>query len=135
MFTGHQFLHNQGILHRDISAGNVLLGTGNRYGFVMDLEFAHHACSSLDTKTVIEPMRRPGGGITEQTTRTHTKFDNVSVKRGAVMTVSVASTNVSTHLTQHYSRERCNSWRYKSWRPWRVENRLSMNYVTILSRS
>ena len=58
----------------------------------MDIEFAHHTSSTLPTKietvTVVDPIPGPGGIMTSQMTRTHTRFVTVSVKRGAVMTVS-----------------------------------------------
>lgn len=93
---GHQFLYEQGILHRVISAGDVLLATepqpqDGHEEFVMDIEFARHAGPTLPTKsetvTVVDPIPGPGGIVTPRVTRTHIKFDTVSIKRGAVVTV------------------------------------------------
>lgn len=43
-YVGHEKLCQQGILHRDISAGNILLAVGvaeeGKEGFITDLEFA-----------------------------------------------------------------------------------------------
>ncbi|KAH9943551.1 hypothetical protein B0H21DRAFT_491393 [Amylocystis lapponica] len=92
---GHRFLSEQGILHRDISAGNVLLSAAaqpeNGYeGFITDIESAHFSRPSVEaavTKTIaVVPVVSPGGVLTEPTARTHTIFDTVSVKRGATMT-------------------------------------------------
>ena len=90
--TGHQFLYDQGILHRDISVGNILLSSEKRpkpghEGFVMDVEYAHIAGSSvsIETKTDVPPVRGPGGIMTAPTTRSHKRFQ--PVKRGAAMTV------------------------------------------------
>ena len=98
LFAGHKFLwEKQGILHRDISAGNVLLASEQspepgHEGFVMDIEFAHHQHSEIQTEvTTVIPVasiRGRGGVMTEPTERTHKRFDTVSVKRGAAMTVS-----------------------------------------------
>jgi serine/threonine protein kinase len=69
-FSAHQRLCNAGILHRDISAGNVLLSKANTApfrGFITDLDFAH---------------------IKKETIRTHTIFgQKVTVKREANITV------------------------------------------------
>ena len=56
----------------------------------MDIEFAHHARSFLHTKTVtaVDSTRGPGGVMTAPSQRTHKTFGTLSVKRGAVMTVS-----------------------------------------------
>ena len=95
-------LCEQGILHRDISAGNVLLtktqNTSLR-GFIFDLEFACIEASTLSNPRVIVknnigPQNNydDRGRVlyrTEPTTRTHTTFEStITVKRGAGMTVS-----------------------------------------------
>ncbi|KAF8191385.1 hypothetical protein BJ912DRAFT_925336 [Pholiota molesta] len=66
--SAHEFLCEQGILHRDISAGNIMLpaetpSEAGAEAFLMDLEFAHIKRSSLDTTTttVVPPVRAPGG--------------------------------------------------------------------------
>jgi hypothetical protein len=91
----HQFLCDQDILHRDISAGNIMLPAetppeAGAEGFLMDLEFARIKRSSLDTTRTITvpPVRKPGGGMTAPTVRSHTIF-GPDVMRGAVMTVSL----------------------------------------------
>ncbi|KIL53879.1 hypothetical protein M378DRAFT_201229, partial [Amanita muscaria Koide BX008] len=96
----HKALCDQGILHRDISAGNVLLTKTQNTplrGFLTDLEFARIASSTLSkprviVTSVIGPQNRydDRGRVvskTEPTTRTHTTFEStVTVKRGAGMT-------------------------------------------------
>jgi hypothetical protein len=103
---GHQFLYGPAILHCDIGAGNVLLASEQctpegREGFVMDIEFAHHADSFLHTGvktvTVVNPIHGPGG-MTAPSQRTHIKFGTVSVKRGAAMTVSFIYLMLFTQL-------------------------------------
>jgi hypothetical protein len=88
----HQFLCDQDILHRDISAGNIMLPAetspeAGAEGFLMDLEFARIKRSSLDTTRTITvpPVRKPSSGIV----RSHTIF-GPDVMRGAVMTVSLS---------------------------------------------
>ena len=88
-------MYAQGILHRDVSAGNILLScekspkTGHE-GFLMDVEYAHIAQSSVgvETKMHVAPVRGPGGMMMPATTRTHTKF--TPIKRGAAMTVGLS---------------------------------------------
>lgn len=53
---GHQFLFEQGILHRHISAGTILLAAEEQpdeghEGFLMEFEFAHHAQPWSEVKT------------------------------------------------------------------------------------
>jgi len=98
----HKDLCNIGILHRDISAGNVLLTmpqNGPLRGFITDLEFAR-----IDSPTLLKPestvtsmvapqiINNDSGRIislTPETSRTHIRFESsVVVKRGAGMTVS-----------------------------------------------
>ena len=93
MRPAHAFLCDQGILHRDVSAGNIMLPAetppeAGAEGFLMDLEFARVKRSSLDTTRTITvlPVRTPGGGMTASTVRSHTIF-GPDVMRGAVMTV------------------------------------------------
>ena len=81
--SAHEFLCDQGILHRDISAGNIMLPAATppeagAEGFLMDLEFARIKRSSLDTTRTLAvlPVRAHGGGIF-----------GPDVMRGAVMTV------------------------------------------------
>ncbi|GLB41537.1 hypothetical protein LshimejAT787_1001370 [Lyophyllum shimeji] len=96
----HKDLCNQGILHRDISAGNVLLTANpnaSLRGFITDLEFARIESSSLTkpevtvTRTISPKNRYDARGRllfrTQGTTSTHTTFaSTVTVKRGASMT-------------------------------------------------
>ncbi|KAF8579377.1 hypothetical protein K439DRAFT_1416273 [Ramaria rubella] len=91
--AAHRFLSEQGILHRDVSAGNIMLSARNdppmgSEGFLMDMEFAHfdHSALSIKEKILVDPILGPGGVMTDETTRTRIKFDAVPVKRGAVMT-------------------------------------------------
>ena len=62
---------SQGILHRDVSAGNILLTPGDPRdgydGFIMDVELAHLTADEIESEF-------PSG--------------KERVKRGAVMTVS-----------------------------------------------
>ncbi|KAF7976490.1 hypothetical protein HWV62_6279 [Athelia sp. TMB] len=66
---GHQWLVSQGILHRDVSAGNILLTPGDPRdgydGFIMDVELAHLTADEIESEL-------PSG--------------RERVKRGAVMT-------------------------------------------------
>ena len=98
----HKALNDQGILHRDISAGNVLLTNtqdGPLRGFITDLEFARVASSTITTrrvtvKSTVGPQNKYNDrgrflSVTEPTTRTHTTFEStLTVKRGAEMTVN-----------------------------------------------
>ncbi|KAH9943569.1 hypothetical protein B0H21DRAFT_492197 [Amylocystis lapponica] len=118
---GHRFLTEQGILHRDISAGNVLLSAAaqpenGHEGFITDIEFAHFSQPSVKaavTKTIaVAPVVGPSGVLTEPTIRTHTIFYTVSVKRGAAMTgtlqfmaaallLAIDSNQIITHELHH----------------------------------
>jgi len=101
----HEFLCAQGILHRDISAGNIMLPMETRpdagaEGFLMDLEFARLKRSSFDTTRTIAvpPLRMPSGGMTSPTIRSHTIF-GPGVMRGAAMTVRLSCHHgVAYHL-------------------------------------
>jgi hypothetical protein len=100
--SAHKALCDQGILHRDISAGNVLLTRTQNvpfWGFITDLEFARIASSTLSKPQVtvtsaIGPQNRydDRGHVfsrTQPTTHTHPTFEStVTVKRGAGMTVN-----------------------------------------------
>ncbi|KAF8969657.1 hypothetical protein BDZ97DRAFT_1915201 [Flammula alnicola] len=86
------FLCEQGILLRDISAGNIMLSAqtppeAGAEGFLVDLEFACIKRSSLDTtrQIVIPPVRTLGGGMTASSGRSHPIF-GPDVMRGAAMT-------------------------------------------------
>jgi len=91
-------MYDMEILHRDISAGNVLLTETPNGGFLTDLEFAcirnqiiqRPAVTNLINFNLPTPNRIEGYTIpTEATSRTHTRFETtVTDKRGAVMTVS-----------------------------------------------
>ncbi|KAF8588773.1 hypothetical protein K439DRAFT_1629360 [Ramaria rubella] len=108
----HKFLYEErGILHRDISAGNIMLAVdhddGQPAGFLMDVEYAHSADSKFHPvvkKTTVEVER----GVS----RVHKKFGEVSVKRGAPLTgtlqfmaspllEALAHENPVTHRVQH----------------------------------
>lgn len=61
-FTGHQFLYEQGILHRDVSAGNILLSSEQNpregyEGFIMYVEFAHIFADHISTDTDVESAK------------------------------------------------------------------------------
>ncbi|KAF9500187.1 hypothetical protein BDN71DRAFT_1502280 [Pleurotus eryngii] len=78
---GHKFLVSKGILHRDISAGNIMLSSlanppDGMEGFLMDLEYAR-----LNTVTKIHAMKIAPEATTSAT---HTVFKDA--KRGAEMT-------------------------------------------------
>ncbi|GJJ15493.1 hypothetical protein Clacol_009771 [Clathrus columnatus] len=94
--NAHKFLPDQGILHRDISAGNVLLSSNpnapdSQKGFLTDLEFARIDDGTLETKNIIpvpslfNPNRVKE--MTAPTTRTHTTW--TPPPRGAVLTGTV----------------------------------------------
>jgi hypothetical protein len=92
--SAHKALNDQGILHRNICAGNILLTktqNGPLRGFITDLKFARIASSSI---TSIGPQNRYDDrgrllSVTEPTTRAHTTFEStVTFKRGAGMTVN-----------------------------------------------
>ncbi|KAF8804950.1 hypothetical protein BYT27DRAFT_7169707 [Phlegmacium glaucopus] len=94
----HKSLCDQGILHRDISAGNVMLIEAQNTelrGFITDLEFARIEGSTLRERTVEGPAipqkkyADQGGSYTttESAIRTHTTFQStVTIKKGAGMT-------------------------------------------------
>ena len=105
--SAHKALCDQGILHCDISVGNVLLTrTQNApvHSFITNLEFARIAGSTLSKPRVtvtsaIGPQNRydDRGHVlsrAQPTTRTHTTFEStVTVKRGAGMTVNYLNKN------------------------------------------
>jgi hypothetical protein len=99
----HEFLCDQGILHRDVSAGNIMLPAetppeAGAEGFLMDLEFARIKRSSLGTRTfTVLPVRTPSGDITAPTIRSHTIF-GPDVMRGAVMTVRLPRCHAAVDL-------------------------------------
>jgi len=107
------------ILHRDISAGNVLLTEVPNGGFVTDLEFARIRNQIIQRPAVIDlinfnpPIPSRTGGYTtptEVTTRTHTSFEStVTGKRDAVATVSHFYVTVVLKIKM-FHRERLNSW-------------------------
>ncbi|THH18784.1 hypothetical protein EW146_g2276 [Bondarzewia mesenterica] len=87
---GHLFLWKQGILHRDISAGNILLAANpdnaepGHEGFLTDLEFARvHGEFFTSTTTRETVLSRDGLELME---RSKTKFTTSSAQRGAAMT-------------------------------------------------
>ena len=98
----HKELYKQGILHRDISPGNVLISANPNdpsRGFVTDLDLARIGSETLlvanVVKTVVGPQKRLNdrgyvipGSLTLPVVSKHTRFKTVEVKRGAVMTVS-----------------------------------------------
>ncbi|PPQ83145.1 hypothetical protein CVT25_005388 [Psilocybe cyanescens] len=96
----HNTLCEIGVLHRDISAGNVLLTETQdprSRGFITDVEFAHLSSSSIQkpqvrVESTIGTQHKYNDtgkllSITEPTTRTHIKFEpKAKIQRGAVMT-------------------------------------------------
>jgi hypothetical protein len=92
--SAHKALTDQGILHRNICAGNILLTktqNGPLRGFITDLKFARIASSTI---TSIGPQNRYDDreallSSTQPTTSTHTTFEStVTVERDAGMTVN-----------------------------------------------
>lgn len=120
----HEFLCDQGILHRDISAGNIMLPAEtppepDAEGFLMDLEFARIKRSSLDTTRTITvlPVRTPGSGMIVPTVRSHPTF-GPGIMRGAVMTVRFPRCHGAVDLLNNrHGREPHSSWLRKSCRP------------------
>ncbi|KAI0369975.1 hypothetical protein BV20DRAFT_1113440 [Pilatotrama ljubarskyi] len=88
----HKFLYDQGILHRDISAGNILLAEDpaqqGTAGFLTDLEFARMALDHVEVRTQ-ESVEAPSGydpvppKLLEPMTRTKTVYRTM---RGAPIT-------------------------------------------------
>ncbi len=79
---GHKYLFSKGILHRDISAGNIMLSSlanprPGMEGFLMDLEYAR-LDSIAEISTMKSEAKTPGA--------TQTVFKDA--RRGAEMTVS-----------------------------------------------
>ncbi|TFY76402.1 hypothetical protein EWM64_g7610 [Hericium alpestre] len=89
----HQFLWKQQILHRDISAGNILLAEDpedlGAARFLNDIEFAHMPPNAeLSSLEYIPPVTKYNDnlrpvGITESATRRRTTFET---QRGAALT-------------------------------------------------
>ncbi|KAF9481330.1 hypothetical protein BDN70DRAFT_992011 [Pholiota conissans] len=93
--SAHKFLCDQGILHRDISVGNIMLpaktpSESGAEGFLLDLEFAQVKRDLLTIKTVVSSKRMAGGSRTGPTIRTHTLYgpdlSGADVLRGAAVT-------------------------------------------------
>lgn len=86
---GHEKLWKQGVLHRDISAGNILLGVEaaeeGKEGFITDWEFAHH-----------RQIRQTRVGTNEDSTETITKTWSDS-PRGSLMIVGASLNAVSDY--------------------------------------
>ena len=114
--AAHKALCDQGILHRDISAGNILLSKNQNAqlrGFITDLEFARIEASTLSkprviVKSNIGPQNNydDRGRVlsrTEPTNRTHTTFEStVTVNRGSGMTVSYLKSEAFLHTENIY---------------------------------
>ena len=85
--VAHQFLWEQNILHRDISAGNILLAKDSKKaqegteGFLTDLESARMPVSTVEIEEV-PAVRKAGNIMTLPTTRKETFHG-----RGAMLTV------------------------------------------------
>ncbi|KAI0043942.1 hypothetical protein FA95DRAFT_330622 [Auriscalpium vulgare] len=87
---GHEFLWKQGILHRGISAGNVLLGDSEGVqGFITDVEYTHVREIHL-TEMWTELAASVGRARGTQTTPAHRErrtFDDAAMpERGQAMT-------------------------------------------------
>lgn len=108
IILAHKALYDKGILHRDISAGNILLYEDENkepghHAFLTDLEFARIPYSTIETNRLdtqmihyenqymtndqgnIIPQRQIEAGM-----RIHTRFstEQETVQRGALFTVS-----------------------------------------------
>lgn len=86
LYLAHQLLFNEGMLHRDISPGNILLNEDKEsdvHGLLCDIEFALVLKGSIHCTSITTEY------VSESQTRDHVRFhDEVEVKRGAPMTVS-----------------------------------------------
>ncbi|THH15946.1 hypothetical protein EW146_g4616 [Bondarzewia mesenterica] len=91
---GHRFLYDQGILHGDISAANILLAVHplnappGHEGFITDLEFARVEGEVLVAESTVEqvPSMINLNDSTVPMTRVRTQFTSASAQRGATMT-------------------------------------------------
>ncbi|THH07610.1 hypothetical protein EW146_g9263 [Bondarzewia mesenterica] len=94
VLDGHRFLYDQGILHRDISAGNILLAAHplnapqGHEGFITDLEFARVEGEILTAESTVEqvPSMINLNDSTVPMTRVRTQFTSAGAQRGAIMT-------------------------------------------------
>ncbi|GJJ15523.1 hypothetical protein Clacol_009801 [Clathrus columnatus] len=95
----HKFLADQGILHCDISAGNVLLSSNpnapdSQKGFLTDLEFSRFENATLEGKNIniipVPSVPNPtrANQMTAPTTRTHITWRCPS-RRGVILTGTV----------------------------------------------
>lgn len=100
--SDHKFLSDQHIIHRDISAGNILLAEGpdpifGGEGFLTDLEFAYITGGKrplpYSSLRDVEPIPRPGSNTyMGPPAVTHIKWKDSDIPRarGAVISVSRA---------------------------------------------
>lgn len=112
---GHEWLWNQGILHRNISAGNILLATDpsnalpRHEGFLIDLELAAVKGHAVVDAQLSDVRDRPTRDLT---IKTPAFIDESSqAQGGAAMTVQLIHDMIIVlcRLLRCIHREPCNS--------------------------
>ena len=93
LVLGHQWLFQQGVLHRDISAGNILLSANphpksGEEGFITDLDLAKvlHEKFQVSAEEVV--VRRSVRLVTSRPGGDATRITSSAVTGGATITVS-----------------------------------------------
>jgi len=119
----HEFLCAQGILHRDISPGNIMLSVETtpevgEEGFLMDLEFAHLEQSSLNTRMMaIHPLYVPSVGMTSPAKKSDTVSEQ-DVMRAAMtgtaqfMAAEILEAILTAEHIEHHPRHDIESFIY-----------------------
>lgn len=108
---GHQFLCQQGILHRDISPGNILLAGDaaaepGGQGFIADLEYAQVGNDVLKLEPHLLSAGKPAGlpetsCATRPESAKRSKSSSNPVLRGAEISVSDTAMILEPFLTRY----------------------------------